>query len=198
MTPDYKHIAPLRADNTPAEIAQALSCMLIKPILLADIENWLDFSNLAERDDTGWIGPLADTRTDPAIPQLIRDGVSDLFKHLNKTRATELHVNEAEYGVKAHSLLEGLSAFLISTDEHHAEFDALGGGHLYPDGVSEQEVADVIAAFDAAEAVQAAQGLKEQKYADAMNTHVNPVLANGSEADLVAGMRAAADAIEGV
>lgn len=158
MTPSYDHIAPLQAAELPnAEIAEALSLMLAAAVPAQELENYFDARNLAERGLTGWEGPLIDAIGNEAMPAELRTGLSDLFKHLNKPRATQIDTHTPDYGVASHRLMAGLVAVGLITEDDHAAFDLLGGGHLYPEGVSEQEVADAIAAHEAAEAAAALQ-----------------------------------------
>lgn len=158
MTPSYEHIAPLlAAELSHADIAQALSLMLAAPVPAADLENYFDDRNLAERGLSGWEGPLVTAISNQALPVELRAGLEDLFKHLNKPRSTQINTHEPDYGVQSHLMMAGLVAAGIITEDDHAAFDLLGGGHLYPAGVSEQEVADAIAAHEAAEAAAALQ-----------------------------------------
>ena len=194
---NYTHIAPLRDTHTPAQIAEGLSARLVRAIPLVDLERWLDFRGFAYRLDGKWAGVLPKVRDDERVPEQLRDGISALLRHLEKTQSTELAMDDPSYAIQAHALMAGLVQLGQFTKEDHGEFDAAGGGHLYPDGVTKQEVIDAIAEHDAQAAALESQKEQSRFRAEVMNDHVNGPLANGTASELVAGLRAAADQIEG-
>lgn len=192
---NYTHISPLRDTHTPAQIAEGLSARLVRAIPLVDLERWLDFRGFAYRLDGKWAGVLPKVRDNEQLPEQLRDGVTALLRHLEKTRSTELAMDDSSYAIQAHALMSGLVQLGQFTKEDHGEFDAAGGGHLYPDGVTKQEVIDAIAEHDANEKLHAeAQALREE-HEDLTGAFINPH--NATRESLIAGHRAVADALEG-
>lgn len=198
MSVAYSHIGPLRtAGKTPSEIAEILTARTVTPILLSDLENWLDFANLAERGLSGaWEGPLVDVATNQALPAELRDGVTDLFKHVNKGRSQAIDTTDAQWAVAAQGLLVALVQIGVLTAAGVEQFHSLGGGLLYPDGVAELEVVEAIEAYDADEAAAVAQLSLQQAVADGLNTLVHPYVALGNRTAVVAGLRQLADTVE--
>ena len=75
-----------QAGKTDAEIAAFLSAITPHSILIADLENFLDFEGLAKRNPlTGaWEGVLPDEVTNNAYG--LGAGLAALFSHINKPR----------------------------------------------------------------------------------------------------------------
>lgn len=195
MKPSKAHIDNVRDGRTNAQIAEALSSVLRKPIPLAVFENWLFDRKLAVRGlDGAWQGPFIDVIGNEQLPLEIRHGLASLFQHVNKPRSTVLGVDQPDYGVQANQLIGGLVLLNVITQELHDEFDLLGGGHLYATGVTEQEVADAIAEYDAEEATREAREALIESYEAAIGANVD--LHTMTMAEIVAGLRAAADALE--
>lgn len=196
---DYNHIAPLRsAGKAPSQIADILSAQTVRPILLSDLENWLDFSNLAERGLSGaWEGPLIDVATNELLPQELRNGITDLFKHLNKGRSNVLDTTDPNWAIAANELLVALVQLGELTTTGVEQFYALGDGLLYPDGVDVLEVTEVIEDYDFDEQARQEQQALEQKVVAGLNELVHPYVALGDQSAVVTGLRQLADTIEG-
>ena len=116
---------------TNPEIAGILSSFTNMDIPLSEVENFLDFEGLAARNAiTGnWEGALINVIG--GASQELSDGVSELFVHLNKPRSTSIATTQEEWAVKSSSLLAGLVAGGIVTQDQADGFVALGGGLLH-------------------------------------------------------------------
>jgi hypothetical protein len=148
--------------KTDAQIHTELSALTVNPIPIADLENFLDFEGLAKRNAiTGaWQGPLIDTINAGGA---LGEGLEELFSHINKPRSVYVNTHEVEWAVKAESLLDGLAATSVITQEQHIGFHALGGGYQYPSIV----VADVTDAFTLMDAEDEQKALAEAEAAAA-------------------------------
>lgn len=203
---DYlSDIQPLEQDGkTDAEIAGFLSALTPRPILIADLENFLDFEGLAKRNPlTGaWEGTLPDEVANNVYG--LSTGLSALFSHINKPRSVHVDTTVDPWASSAHALLGGLLATALITQVQYDGFYALGGGHEHD--VTAQDVADARALWQAEELARAEEEAVAVDYRNWVNAYwtqhnstVAPVLDAGSADDvaLVAALRSLADLIEG-
>ena len=203
---DYlSDIQPLEQDGkTDAEIAAFLSAVTPAPILIADLENFLDFEGLAKRNPlTGaWEGTLPDEVSNNVYG--LGSGLAALFSHINKPRSIHIDTTVDPWASDAHALMGGLLAAALITQAQYDVFYALGGGHGHD--VTAQDVADARTLWQAEELARVeeeAAALDYQNWVDAYwsshNSTVAPVLDAGSpdNASLVAALRSLADSIEG-
>ena len=203
---DYlSEIQPLEQDGkTDAEIAALLSAVTPAPILIADLENLLDFEGLAKRNPlTGaWEGPLPSEVSNNVYG--LGPGLAGLFSHVNKPRSTHIDTTVDPWASSAFALLGGLLAAGLITQAQHDSFYSLGGGLRQP--VSAQDVANARALWQAEEAARLADeaaALDLQNWVNAYwsqhNSTVAPVLDGGSidNAALAAALRSLADTVEG-
>ena len=203
---DYlSDIQPLEQDGkTDAEIAALLSAVTPAPILIADLENFLDFEGLAKRNPlTGtWEGVLPDEVSNNVYG--LGPGLAALFSHVNKPRSTHVDTTVDPWATSAHSLLGGLLATGLITASQYDDFYALGGGHDHD--VTEQDVADARDLWQAEEAERLAEeaaALDRQNWVNEYwtqhNSTVAPILDGGSidNVALAAALRSLADTVEG-
>lgn len=210
---DYlSDIQPLEQDGkTDAEIAAFLSAVTPSPILIADLENFLDFEGLAKRNPlTGaWEGTLPDEVTNNAYGLGL--GLAALFSHINKPRSVHVDTTVDPWASSAHALLGGLLAAGLITAAQYDDFYALGGGHSHD--ATAQDVADARTLWQAEEALRQAEEAQRQAEAEAAanysnwtaeywvqhNSTIAPILDGGTidNAGLVAALRSLADSIEG-
>ena len=168
-------------DISEADKAVVLSSLTNNAIDLQALENLLSDEGLAWRDEiTGnWAGPV------PAVVAVGGDlgaGVAELLRHLNKIRSVHIQSDLPEWAVKASSLLAGLVAAGVITQEQSDKVIALGGG-LRHGVVSEQDVLDAIAEKEAYEAqleadrlVASAHAVQVEKWYALFNTHIAPLM----------------------
>ena len=203
---DYlSDIQPLeQAGKTDAEIAALLSAVTPAPILIADLENFLDFEGLAKRNPlTGaWEGTLPDEVSNNVYG--LGAGLSALFSHINKPRSVHVDTSVDPWASDAHALLGGLLAAALITQAQYDGFYALGGGHEHD--VTAQDVSDARTLWQAEELARAEEEAAAYDYQNWVNAYwtshnstVAPVLDAGSpnNASLVAALRSLADSIEG-
>ena len=154
---DIKDLEELLADDTA--IAEHLSHITANPILIADVENFLDFNGLASRNPiTGvWEGPLPTIVTTEGHP--LAAGLAALFGHLNKPRSVHIDTTEIPWCGNAWTLLGGLVTAGAITAQQRDDFYALGGGLPHADTTA-QDVAEARTAYqDQVAAEQALQRL---------------------------------------
>lgn len=186
-------MALLDAGKSHAEAAAALSASSVRAIAISDLENWLDRENLAERGVTGaWEGPLIDLIGNPAYPVELRNGVADLFKHINKPRSTAVDTADPLYAQQAAKLLTGLTMVGALTADQRAAFIMLGGGLRHVTPVTEADVVEHLAERAALDAHRSLIDELEQ----ALGKHVNRHDMAATRASLVADVHAAADDLE--
>jgi hypothetical protein len=146
MTLRYTDIEPLlAAGKTPAEIASLLAVRTVKPIQIADLENYVGFQGIAWRNPitSAWQGPLIDAMNNEQFPELLRGGISVLMSHVNKPRSLIVDTTQEPWASQASALLPGLIATGVLTETQAGEILALAGGHKYP-GIDEAAVQAVI------------------------------------------------------
>jgi len=144
----YPEISPLlAAGQTPAEIAVLLAPRTNRPIPIADLENFLDFNNVARRNPitSQWEGPLVDAMNNDGLPSELRGGISSLLTHFNKPRSVQVDTTQEPWASDAASLIGALVAIGLLSESQSGEVVSLAGGYKYP-GINE---AAVQAAIDA-------------------------------------------------
>tara|TARA_Y100000385_G_C13017317_1_gene604475 strand:- start:700 stop:1317 length:618 start_codon:yes stop_codon:yes gene_type:complete len=186
------------------QIASILSSFTKKDILLAEVENFLDFEGLAARNPvTGnWEGLLVSVIG--GASQELSDGVSELFVHLNKPRSTSISTTQEEWATKCSLLLMGLVSSNVITSEQSNGFIDLGGGLLHG-LLSAQDVDDSRQSYNnmreeeesRRQQEEAKLALTEEFFA-AYNANVAPVLDQEviEKAQLIQGLRDAANQLE--
>ncbi len=112
-----------------------------RPIMCADLENWMDDSNLAKRNPitAAWEGPLIDAL---ATGGPLGDGLAKLFSHLNKPRSITIDCNREEWAILMGQLLGGLQLASLITPEQAAEVVDLAGGLQFV-GLDEEYLDDI-------------------------------------------------------
>lgn len=196
---------------TNEQIASRLSCFTNSDIPLAEVENFLDFENLAVRNPvTGnWEGSLINVIG--GASQELSDGVSELFVHLNKPRSFSINTTQKEWAIKCSALLAGLVSVGVITPEQSAAFVELGGGLRYGI-VGEADVAQSRTDYENMLAQQEAERIAEEErmaveearyqliaeYLEQYNTIVASVVDSESptKANIAAALRSCADVLE--
>lgn len=195
-----------------AEIAALIDSSTLTDIPVADLENLLDFEGLAKRNPiTGaWEGPLADEIVNNVYG--LGPALGELFSHINKPRSTVVDTTVSPWGLNAKALTDGLVAAGLLTTDQQVAFYALGGGRPN-EGITEQDVVDARAEYDAevaAEAAEEAARVVEQiavanhnawsvDFIGRYNLNIAPVLDDSPSRDnaaLVAALRTLADDLE--
>lgn len=165
-------------DVPASEKAVILSSLTVRPIPLQDLENLLDSEQLAWRDEitSQWNGSLI-VAMDSGSP--VSEGLSELFRHLNKIRSVHIETDKPEWAVKCSALLDGLIYLGLLTVEQKGKVLALGGGRKHGD-VTVEDV-------ETWEAVAASQDARQQLLddigglvAEIMNDYVRPAEANNT------------------
>ena len=133
-------IQPLESSLTDAQIAQQLSTLTRGSIPIAELENFLLFEQLAWRNEitATWQGPLIDEINTNANG--LAAGLTELFRHINKTRSTRISTNEQEWADQAALLMGGLLQTGLITQDQYNSIYGLAGGKLYGD-VTEADIA---------------------------------------------------------
>jgi hypothetical protein len=202
---DYlSDIQPLeQAGKTDAEIAAFLSAVTPRSILIADLENFLDFEGLAKRNPLSgaWEGVLPTEVSNNVYG--LGAGLAALFSHINKPRSVHIDTSVDPWASSAHALLDGLLATGLITQAQYDGFYALGGGHQH--NVTAQDVSDARTLWQAGELARVQEEAATYDYKNwvkaywtSHNSTVAPVLDAGSVDDvaLVAALRSLADSIE--
>jgi len=138
----YNDIADLLSEGkTPAQIAALLAVRTVKPIQIADLENYVAFQGIAWRNPitSDWEGPLIVAMQNDAFPADLRGGIGALLGHVNKPRSTIIDTTQEPWASQASALLPGLLATGILSESQVSEVLALAGGYRYP-GVDEAAV----------------------------------------------------------
>ena len=173
-------------DISNAEKAAILSAVTHRPIPLDELVNFLDFNDLFYRDAISGnsAGSLVDYVQNNSGP--LADGVSELIRHIRKPLSEQVSSHEPQWALKAASVLAGLVAAAVVTQEQADEVLALGGG-LVNGPVTEQEVIDAIAAHEAQVAQDAADQAQQalvdarlDQYQSLYNSNIAPLLDSGN------------------
>jgi hypothetical protein len=144
----YNAISDLLADGkTPAQIAALLAVQTNRPILVADLENYVFQNGIARRNGkTGeWQGPLIDAMGNENFPAELRDGIEELMSFINLRNSVSIDTTKEPRASQNAGLLPGLVAIGVITQSQAGDVLALAGGYKYP-GINE---AAVQAAIDA-------------------------------------------------
>jgi hypothetical protein len=138
----YSDISDLLSEGkTPAQIAALLAVRTVRPIQIADLENYVAFQGIAWRNPitSDWEGPLIVAMQNDAFPAELRGGIVTLLGHVNKPRSTIIDTTQDPWASQASALLPGLLATGILSETQVGEVLALAGGYRYP-GVDESAV----------------------------------------------------------
>jgi hypothetical protein len=169
----YKEISELLAiGKTPAQIAALLAVRTVKPILVADLENYVFQNGIARRNGkTGeWQGPLIDAMGNENFPAELRDGIEELMSFISLRNSVSIDTTKEPRASQNAGLLPGLVAIGVITQSQAGDVLALAGGWKYP-GINEvtvqaaidrqatQEQADATAAWYAARDAVVKEGL---------------------------------------
>jgi hypothetical protein len=143
----YSDISDLLSEGkTPAQIAALLAVRTVRPIPIADLENYVAFQGIAWRNPitSDWEGPLIIAMQNEAFPAELRGGIVTLLGHVNKPRSVIIDTTQEPWASQASALLPGLMATGILSESQVSEVLALAGGYRYP-GVDEAAVQAAIA-----------------------------------------------------
>ena len=188
---DIKPLESLLADDTA--IAEHLSHITAKPILIADVENFLDFNGLANRNPiTGaWEGVLPSIVTTEGHP--LAAGLASLFTHINKPRSINIDTTQIPWCDSAWALLGGLVTAGAITSQQRDEFYALGGGLPYA-GTTAQDISDLRNEYSL---IQSAKIVREDANM-LYNVHISPVMNSPTvtTAQIITAMQAMIAALE--
>jgi hypothetical protein len=138
----YNDISDLLSEGkTPAQIAALLAVRTVKPIQIADLENYVAFQGIAWRNPitSDWEGPLIVAMQNDAFPADLRGGIGALLGHVNKPRSVIIDTTQDPWASQASALLPGLLATGILSQTQVSEVLVLAGGYRYP-GVDEAAV----------------------------------------------------------
>jgi hypothetical protein len=138
----YTEISDLLATGkTPAQIAALLAVRTAKPILVADLENYVFQNGIARRNGkTGeWQGPLIDAMGNENFPAELRDGIEELMSFINLRNSVSIDTTKEPRASQNAGLLPGLVAIGVITQTQADDVLALAGGYKYP-GINEAAV----------------------------------------------------------
>ena len=174
-------------DMTNDEAAAYFGPITNTPIPCGDLELLLNRGGYAKRSalNTAWTGGLIDFMLDPpAGTEVLAEGLSELFTHLNQPRSMTIDTTEQPWSGKMDDLLNGLVlAGAIQTDLMYDVID-LAGGQPNLD-VDYQAIRDEHAAGEIAMENTA-------KWDSLYNEYVSPVIESGDDAAIVAAIEAMA------
>lgn len=131
----YSDIAELIEDGkTPEQIASLLAVRTAKPLLIADLENYVFQNGIARRNGiTGaWQGPLIDAMQNQNFPSELRDGIEELMSFINNRTSVSIDTTKELRASQNATLLPGLLQTGVLTQEQVGEILALAGGYKFP------------------------------------------------------------------
>lgn len=172
-------IKPLEDDGmSDTDIASLLAASTNKDISIAELENFLDFENLAKRDalSGSWVGVLPDEVTNNVFG--LGPGLAELFSHMNKPRSVIVDTTVSPWATDALALTNGLLAAGLITQAQHDGFYDLANGRPNPNLV-EQDIIDSRNAYQAEVAEQNRQDSILSLKAEIENTYINPAVSDG-------------------
>ena len=169
-------------DMSNAEAVAFYGPLTVTPIQSGDLENLIDWYNLANRDAvTGaWQGSLIDVLQNSPVPA-IRDGLSELFSHLNKPHSKTIDTTVQPWASKMEDLFGGLVMIGQANVAFKADVVALAGGYADAD-LTEADVQKLRDDNDAWLQIEAA-GARQSDYNARFNQHVSPVLGDPASSD---------------
>lgn len=137
---DFASIPEQYKSKTDAELASILPYLTSNPVPKAMVENDLRDKDQAWFGATGWKGPIADVieQTLPAPLDELPTGVDFFLGFLRATDKDEINTSEKVFGEKpysqkAWSILQGLKAIGLLTDQDIDDFYSFGGGRPWKD-----------------------------------------------------------------
>lgn len=131
-----------------ATTASILSRITSGPIAVDRVLYWLAEQGLYERDaTTGQItGTIASLIVSGQTPVELANGLRTFINHLFRPGSKTIATHQAVWSVTAHALLTTLGQMEVLSESQIGAFYQLDGGKVFPDGVTEQQVADAKAA----------------------------------------------------
>lgn len=187
-----RDVKPLEDQGmSDADIASLLAASTNKDISIAELENFLDFENLAMRDALSgtWVGTLPDEVTNNVFG--LGPGLAALFSHMNKPRSIIVDTTVSPWATDALALTNGLLAAGLITQAQHDGFYDLANGRPNPDLV-EQDIIDSRTNYQSGLAEEARQQTILTLQAEIENTYINPAVSDGvsTEAQVRAAIKA--------
>lgn len=146
MTIAYNDIADLvAAGRTPEQIAALLAVRTVRPLLIADLENYVFQQGIARRNGiTGaWQGPLIDAMQNDQFPAELRAGIEELMSFVNNRTSVSIDTTKEPRASQNAALLPGLLQTGVLTERQVGEILAMAGGYRYP-GLTAQSVQALI------------------------------------------------------
>jgi len=158
------------AGMTSQEILDSLPTTTRYAISIANLENYLDFQSLANRNAiTGsWQGTLV---TVMEAGGELGAGLSALFSHMNKPHSAEISSHEPAWAAMMNSLLGGLHLGGVITADQADSIVALGGGHVHAD-----TTVDAIDSMVSDHNDSLAAAANDSRYNELYNTHISPLM----------------------
>jgi hypothetical protein len=193
MPLDYlSQIKPLEDQGmSDADIASLLAASTNKDIAISELENFLDFENLAKRDalSGSWVGTLPDEVTNNVFG--LGPGLANLFSHMNKPRSVIIDTTVSPWATDALALTNGLLAAGLITQAQYDGFYDLANGRPNPNLV-EQDIVDSRSVYQSELAEQARQQAIFTLKAEIENSWINPAISDGvsTEAQVRAAIKA--------
>lgn len=211
--PSYADCKPyIDNGDTPADIADDLSHMTVSPITSKVIREFLIDEQLWYESPNGWGGNFHVAFSDITIPanaattkslelmwQTAFQGAKDDLQTTTQVRPNG-NAKGFQPGPRLiktmYRLLNrnsvAVSSFKYLTQSQLDDFFALGGGLMYPEGVTEAEVNAAIAAKADQDAEIVRQQTIESVRANIENTWINPAISDGvsTAADVAAAIKA--------
>ena len=192
---------------TGQEVIDAAKGLTRGPLKTSDVYQWILDSDLAYiGSDDAWKGALRTVADDPGTyTPTLSQGVDKFLGHI-KSKAEHVDTHQTKYSLEIWHALQGLKAATIIDDAQIDTFYTIDGGLILGTDCVAQDVDDVRAMITSEDADASAAQTLQADYETAWSTHISPFVAipnsgltgTTNRAGLVAGMRAAADEIEGV
>jgi len=198
MAISYDEFAAERdAGETTADIAGWLAWKLRRPINLNVLDNFLESEGLLVREGLGtFSGSLWDANENVATAPADKNKIGRLGKVLENRNLANLDMTDLKTANWVSLLFTHLVADGQLVQANYDDLIVLGNGLRHAGGVTEQDVIDEIAAYDAGVISGAARDKLVIDVAEALNTLVNPAVAANDRAAVVAGLAAASTQVE--
>lgn len=186
----YEKSVALNLTGTDAEKVAILQTLTVADIPIGSVRTWFRENELWMERSTGeMFGPLQAAYAQAS--QEAKDGLDYLYDTVFKKSADYLRTTQPVWAQKAFGLVQLILALSPGSSGLVDSFYALDGGRPYKDLTVEQFAAQRTAAIE-----QAAKQAVSQAAATLMNESVNPAIAAGDRAAIVAALRDAADTLE--
>lgn len=174
-----------------AELVPVLQSLCVRDIDVEAVAELFDTLNLAEHDplENKLVGTLVDIAKDPNTVEPVREGLRDLFVHLNRRGSKQVHTaSDHAIAVRVAGLIAALQAYGIPASVKD-EFYALAGGLAYADVTAEQ-VAELKAQAAAEATAEAAKQALRDWWAAKSDVVLEAIEAGTTKAGVVDSIKA--------